>query len=113
MFKTLAALSGAAILSVCASSAFAAPLQSTAPADAGVSLVEKVHYCHGSANPMRDEYGWHYHAERCRRVNIAPPRGYRRDYDDDYSYRRRDRGPRCWRDCDYVGPVKICKTRCR
>lgn len=118
MSKTLAALSGAAILGVCTSLAFAAPLQPTAPADAGVSLVEKVHECHGSANPKRDGYGWHYHAERCRRVDIPPPRGYDRsyrsyDYDDDYRYRRRDRGPRCWQDCNYVGPVRICKTRCR
>lgn len=113
MSKTLAALCGAAVLSVGASLAFAAPLQPTAPAEGGVSLIEKVHACHGDLNPSRDRYGWHYHGSRCERISIAPPRSRRYDYDDDYRYRYRDRGPRCWQDCNYVGPVRICKTRCR
>jgi hypothetical protein len=63
-------------------------------AAAGPGLVQQVHGCHRSV--QRDRGRWHYHAGRsCRWVEVPPPR------------------PVCWKDCKYVGPVKVCKTKCR
>lgn len=138
--KLATALTGTVALALAADAALALPRPQTHPGDA--PRVEKVHYCHGSANTMRDEYGWHYHAERCRRVDGFPPRESfrdsprhyeRRDYGYDYprygydGHRRwhrheygghgygryYDDGPRCERRCKYIGPFKMCKTKCR
>jgi hypothetical protein len=61
---------------------------------AGSELVQKVHGCHRDV--QLGGAGWHRHVGiNCVRVAAHPPR------------------PRCWRDCNYVGPIKVCKTKCR
>ncbi len=66
--------------------------------------------CHRSVE--RGPAGWHRHVGRnCARVAAASPfRG--RDYDRrDFRNSRRD-GPRCVQRCQYIGPIKQCKTVC-
>jgi hypothetical protein len=65
------------------------------------------HGCHRDAEVGR--YGLHHHrGPDCDRV--AGRREYRREYRDD---RHEHRRPRCENVCQYIGPIKTCKTVCR
>lgn len=100
-------LAAAGLIALASYGAIAAPLTQVAPAGGALempSLVEQVHRCH---DVPQDGYGgWHYHVGRhCRRVDVPPP-GRR------YHYREHYRRPICRRECNYVGPIKVCKDRC-
>jgi hypothetical protein len=104
MRKTMTAMAGAIVLtalSIGATSAAPFSQSLSAEIEAG-GLVQKVHACHN--NVQQGQYGWHYHSGyNCRRIAASPPRQhYRPHY-----------GPQCRRECKYVGPIKICKDRCR
>lgn len=74
------------------------PGQTRAPSGAEQMLIERVHGCHRDV--LAGAAGWHYHrGPHCRRYSVSPPR-------------RHYRGPRCYIDCKYVGPIKVCKKRC-
>lgn len=101
MLKTsLALITGLAAAAYFAVQAAAGSL-SPVPAGTGAeSLVQTVHGCH--AVGQWDRFGHHYHARGCARVDQPAPR------------RRYNEGrPYCWQDCQYIGPIKTCKTRCR
>ncbi len=111
--KTFAAVAGALVLAALSSGASAAPLSQalSVEVEAG-SLVQKVHGCHRDVQEGR--YGWHYHAGyNCDRYDARPPRQHyappRQHYAPQREYRR---APVCRRECNYVGPIKICKDRC-
>ncbi len=100
------AVVGAAALAMLSVGALAAPLSNNlAGADTGVqSLIQPVHGCHRNVEEGRR--GWHYHAGyNCDRIGVAPPRRH-------YGGERYQRGPVCRRECQYVGPIKVCKDRC-
>ena len=84
-----------------AASVFALPAATDGAAKraaAEQSPIVQVHDCHRGVEEGRR--GWHYHRGRdCDRISVPPPRTYRR-------------GPRCYTDCKYVGPIKVCKERC-
>lgn len=73
------------------------------------SLIQNVHGCHRDVQEGR--YGWHYHrGYDCDRVAVGHPRRHYRE--DRYEPRYRP-GPRCYKECKYVGPIKVCEDRCR
>lgn len=100
-------LAAAGLIAVLSSGTNAAPLSQAVPSGNGIgiqSLIEPVHGCHRVA---QDGYGgWHFHAGYdCRRVE-AEHRERR------YHQHRYHRRPVCRRECNYVGPIKVCKDRC-
>lgn len=98
LIATAAALLGGT-LSV---SALPGANQGSTPIVGNQTLIEKVHGCHRDVE--HGAYGWHYHrGYNCSRVSVAPPRRHYPEH----------RGPRCWNECKYVGPIKVCKERCR
>lgn len=105
MNRTIFAVASAAALLMGVAVAQAAPL-SPAPAkeaSAAETLAEPVHGCHRSVE--WGPAGYHYHVgPGCARVSAGAPR---RDY------RAPRRGPVCYQECKYIGPIKTCKTRCR
>jgi hypothetical protein len=94
-----AVIAGAGLLAA-APVALAAPagLEALGEAADARSLVEPAHGCH--RNVQEGRAGWHYHrGPYCDRIAVPPPR-------------RHYRGPRCYNECKYVGPIKVCKQRC-
>jgi len=70
--------------------------------DAGVAAA---HGCH--TNTQMDSRGWHRHSGYdCHRIRSHRIVGVRDGYDD-------DSGPRCVRQCQYIGLIKQCQTQCR
>ncbi len=93
IFAVAAAVLGGLSFATGAAEAGFSALKGEATA-AGSGLVQQIHGCH--TNVRSDRYGPHRHVGRsCRRVDTRPRR------------------PVCWRDCNYVGPIKVCKTKCR
>lgn len=95
-----ASLVGSALLALSAFTASAMPVLLDGPraSAAEQSPIMPAHGCHYGAEEGR--YGWHYHRGRyCDRIASHPPRSYYR-------------GPRCYTDCKYIGPIKVCKQRC-
>lgn len=93
----------AAAIAAGQSTAWALPM-ATDRGLAAPSMVQLAHGCHH--HPEEGRYGWHVHrGPHCDRVAVPPP--HRRHY------RGYDHGPRCYQDCKYVGPIKVCKERCR
>lgn len=94
------AIMSLALMAVSASASLAMPAAQDAARStaAGQSLIVDVHGCHRDVQEGR--YGYHYHrGYNCDRFSVQPPR-------------RHYRGPRCYTDCKYVGPIKVCKQRC-
>lgn len=91
---------GAALALLGAGSALALPLAQDGARSSAAELspIVRVHGCHRDVEEGRR--GWHYHRGRdCDRYAVPPPR-------------RHYRGPQCYTDCKYVGPIKVCKQRC-
>ena len=95
-----ASIVGAALAVLGSTSAIARPATTDGlrSSIAEQSPIVRVHDCHRGVEEGRR--GWHYHRGRdCERFSVPPPRSYYR-------------GPRCYTDCKYVGPIKVCKQRC-
>lgn len=74
-----------------------------------------VHGCH--RNPELGPFGWHVHrfnprtGDPCARVATPSPRRAAPPprYYDPYPPRR----PACFQECNYIGPIRQCRTVCR
>jgi len=70
------------------------------------STLAAAHGCHPDAR--LDKYGWHRHARNdCDRINVD-----RGEYREHRRHRDDDDHPRCVQRCQYIGPIKTCKTVC-
>lgn len=72
-----------------------------------------VHGCHREPEPGAG--GWHTHrynprtGDPCARFSAGPRRGY----DAPQYFEPPRRRPVCFQDCNYMGPIKQCRTVCR
>ena len=103
MNRTVFAFASAAALLMGVAVAQAGPMSPAPAKDASATetLAELAHGCHRSVE--WGPAGYHYHVgPGCARVSAGPRREY-----------RERRGPVCYQECKYIGPIKTCKTRCR
>ena len=111
------ALALSTLLSGVASANPSAGLGAMADAAAAAgTLVQPVHGCHRYPAIGPEVGECHIHVSRwgspCLYERV-PMHHCRRGYYDGESYSRRYRAPRCWTECKYVGPIKVCDQVCR
>ena len=105
--KLLGALIGAASVLLVAGQVHAVTLPSVSGPE---SLTTLVRGCHRSVDI--DDYSAHVHVGRdCRRVEVDRQRP--RYYEERPRYEGRRPRQRCEEVCQYIGPIKQCKTVCR
>lgn len=129
MFRTISSLAvGLVTAGLLAASAAAAPLSPLKAADTPTvdGMVTLVHGCHRDVHPDINGRRPHYHAfdrrsnDPCREIHVnrggpryvePRPRYYEpapRYYDPP-----RRRQPACFQECNYIGPIRQCRTVCR
>jgi hypothetical protein len=115
LVRSLTACLVAGLASVPALAGPISPL-SKAEIPAADTLIIPVHGCHREAEP--DTFGWHVHrvnprtGNPCQRTQIAPRGGYVPPVPPRY-YPPPPRRPVCFQECNYIGPIRQCRTVCR
>lgn len=113
MLKKLLMCAGLIGTMLAAAPALAGPMAPLAKADVpeAQSLVVPVHGCHRDV--LLGPAGWHFHGRGCQRIAAGGPRRYAPPPPRYYDPYPRRRGPACFQECNYIGPIQQCRTVCR